>query len=444
MSSYRQRSRRTTTKAKRLASKKRRFRQKPLEREALHPLPSALQLTMPLPEFIDDLRTFLFGQFNSTIVKSLELFLEASAATIAGEKHQGRASQSDIYWHASQPGSIYLQDTKVQVQRPRLRSRSQKREIAIPCYQALQHSGDLGDHLRNVVLQGVSTRQYSEVLPGMMETAGLSRSSVSRHLQESSTRMLEQLTGRRYDHLDLVAIFLDGLVFGAFHVMVAVGVAADGTKHVLGLREGGSENHEVVVGLLRDLVERGIPANRKRLFIIDGGKALRSAITEVFGEQPVQRCRLHKERNVLRHLPEAMHEEVLNEMRLAWELPYEQGMAKLEALARRLEKQQTGAASSLREGLEEMFTLNRLGVPKSLHKSLSSTNIIDSTFNGPRRCTRNVTRWQSSDMVLRWAAASLLEREAHYNRVTGYKQLYRLLAILEDMSKSTGRKKPKA
>jgi putative transposase len=167
----------------------------------------------------------------------------------------------------------------------------------------------------------------------------------------------------------------------------------------------------------------GVPAEKKWLFIIDGGKALRSAISENFGEQPVQRCRLHKERNVLRHLPDSLHDEVKNEMRWAWEFPAEQGMARLEQLARRLEKQHVGAAASLREGRAEMFTVNRLGVPKSLWRSLTTTNIIDSTFNGPCRSTRNVTRWPSSDMVLRWAAGSLLEREARYHRLSGHRQL---------------------
>jgi transposase-like protein len=406
-----------------------------LEVAPSHPLPTAVQLTMPLPELMDDLRAFLFGKINNTIVHAIEQFLHACAYTIAGEKHQGLATESQVYWHATQPGSVYLKDTKVKVKRPRLRSRVDQREVAIPCYQELRERGDLGDHLREVVLQGISTRRYQDVLPGMMEAAGLSRSSVSRHLQESTARSLEELSQRRFDQLDIVAIFVDGLVFGSYHVISAVGVAADGSKHVLGLREGGSENHEVVVGLLRDIVQRGVPAEKKRLFVIDGGKALRSAISEIFGEQPVQRCRLHKERNVLRHLPDSLHDEVKNEMRLAWELPAEQGMVKLEQLARRLEKQHAGATASLREGMAEMFTVNRLAVPKSLWRSLTSTNIIDSTFNGPRRRTRNVTHWQSSDMVLRWAAASLLEREARYHRLPGHRQLWRLVEILKNLGK---------
>lgn len=441
MSSYRSRSGRSKTKAKHSAKRTRRSRREALEVAPSHSMPTEVQLTMPLPEFMDNLRTFLFGKINNTIVDAIEKFLEACAFTVAGEKHQGQASASQIYWHASQPGSIYLKDTKVKVQRPRLRSRETHREVAIPCYQELREKGDLGDHLREVVLQGISTRRYQEVLPGMMEAVGLSRSSVSRHLQESTARSVEELSERQFDHLDIVAIFVDGLVLGKFHVITAVGVAADGSKHVLGLREGGSENKEVVVELLRDIVQRGVPAEKKRLFIIDGGRALRSGITEVFGEQPVQRCRLHKEWNVLGHLPDSLHDEVKNEMRSAWELAPEQGMAKLEKLATRLEKQHASTAASLREGMEEMFTVNRLGVPKSLWRSLTSTNIIDSTFNGPRRRTRNVTRWQSSDMVLRWAAASLLEREARYNRLPGYKQLWRLVEILKNLGKPSATKK---
>jgi putative transposase len=419
MGSYRSQRRVTTQKPKRV-------RQEPLPCEPRHELAADLQFTLPLPEFIDDLRHHLVGRLTQAVVGVVEQFLIAAAETVAGPKHQGVEQAGDIYWHGQQRGSLRLQDTKLAVKRPRLRSKSQQREVAIPYYQEWQNSEALSRHLSRVILNGISMRRYEEVLPGMMEAVGVSRSSVSRAVKERSQQILEELMQRRFEDLSLLAIFLDGVILGPFHMIVAIGVARDGTKHVLGLREGGSENKTVIAELLKDLVQRGIQPEHKRLFIIDGSKALRSGITAIFGEQPVQRCRLHKERNVLEQLPQASQEEVREQMRSAWQQPAEQGIAQLERLATTLEKSAPSAAGSLREGLEEMFTINRLGLPESLQRSFSSTNVIDSTFNGTRRYTRQVSRWQDAQMALRWAAASLVEREAHFCRVSGYKQLWRL------------------
>ena len=436
MGSYRSKPRTTSIKS----NAARRPRQGPIQREATHDLPADIQFTLPLPEFIDDLRHNLVGRLTKAVVEVVEQFLIAGAETVAGPRHQGVEKPGDIYWYGRQRGSLRLQDTKLQVQRPRLRSKSQQREVAIPYYQEWQSNQALGQHLSKVILNGISMRRYEEVLPGMMEAVGVSRSSVSREVKERSTQILEELMQRRFDDLSLLAIYLDGVILGSFHMIVAIGVARDGTKHVLGLREGGSENKTVIAELLKDLVERGVKPEQKRLFIIDGSKALRAGITEVFGEQPVQRCRLHKERNVVEPLPEVLQEEVREQMRSAWKLPAEQGIAQLKKLATTLEKSAPSAASSLREGMEEMFTINRLGLPHSLQRSFSSTNVIDSTFNGTRRYTRNVSRWQDAPMALRWAAASLIEREAHFNKVVGFKLLGRLENALLELN-STPRKR---
>lgn len=185
----------------------------------------------------------------------------------------------------------------------------------------------------------------------------------------------------------------------------------------------------VIAELLKDLVERGIQPEQKQLFIIDRSKALRSGGTEVFGEQPVQRCRLYKERNVTEQLPEVEQEDVREQMRSAWKLPEEQGITQLKKLATSLQKSAPSAANRLREGLHEMFTSNRLGLPHSLPRSFSSINVIVSTCNGTRRYTKNVSRWQDASMALRWAAASLIERESHFNKIAGFKLLGRLESI---------------
>jgi transposase-like protein len=305
-------------------------------------------------------------------------------------------------------------------------------EVEVPAYAAMRMNSSLATKMLGILMRGVSTRNYEAVLPTMAETVGVKRSSVSREMIEASAEALKTVMERRFDDQELLVIYLDGLRKGKYHVIAAVGVDTEGNKHVLGLREGASENAEVVKGLLEDLVDRGVKPGRRRLFVIDGSKALRQAIDSVYGaENPVQRCRLHKERNLAGYLPKEELKKVLKTMKLAWQLPASEGQAKLEREAQRLEKEHPSAASSLREGLEEMFTVNRLGLPSSLRRCLTSTNVIESTFSGTRGRTRRVTHWQNGEMVLRWSAAALWETEKNYNKVMGYEHLKLLKEYLD-------------
>ena len=251
-----------------------------------------------------------------------------------------------------------------------------------------------------LVLHGVSTRKYETVLPAMADQVGVSKSEVSRETIEAGTRVLQALAERDLSALDVLVVYLDGIVFGDYHVLAAVGVDADGCKHVLGLCGGASENAEVTVGLLDDLVARGLRADRRRLFVIDGAKALRNAIGRVFGAKNlVQRCRNHKLRNVLGHLPKEQHEQARATLRAAWKLDADEGMRKLEQYASWLEREWPSSSASLREGLSELFTVNRLGLPKPLRRCLTTTNIIDSSHAGVRQHTNRVSRWQSEEMA---------------------------------------------
>jgi putative transposase len=379
----------------------------------------------PLVQLVEQSRQAVQATFDQLNQRLLELLLEGSAEAVAGPKTPGKAKGA-VRWHGRQPGVVTLPDRRLRLSKPRLRHVADG-EVEVPAYAALQNQADLGAHLLNVLLRGVSTRQYRDVLPAMVETVGVSRSALSRRLIEASEQALAELVGRRFDHLDLLVIYLDGIVLGGHHLLAAVGVDRLGNKHVLGLKEGASENGVVAQGLLEDLIERGVDPNKAYLFVIDGSKALRRAVTAVFGaHQPVQRCRRHKERNVLGYLPEAMHEAARQQLRAAWALPAKEGMAALEALARSWEKSYPGAAASVREGLAECFTINRLGVPAALCRSLASTNAIESTFSGARSRVRRVTRWRGGAMTLRWAAAALLKTEKHYRKVMGYRCLSHL------------------
>lgn len=369
---------------------------------------------------------------------TIEAVLEMSAEGIAGPKQAGKArAEGAAVWYGRQRGQIRLSDRKLQVERPRLRRR-QGGEVAVPAYEAMKRPGPLADRMLELVLSGVSTRKYGQVIGEMAETVGVSRSAVSRETIEASERVLEELMERRLDGWDLLVIYLDGIQFGDHHVLGAVGVDGVGQKHVLGLREGASENGEVARALLEDLVERGLDPSRRRLFVIDGSKALRAAIIQVFGrEHPVQRCRNHKLRNVVGHLPKDQHPQVKAAMRAAWKLDAKEGEQKLDQLARWLDRDHPSAAASLREGLEEMFTINRLGLPPRLRRCLASTNLIDSSHSGVRQKTRRITNWQNGSMALRWAAATFVETEKSYRRILGYRELWMLRAQLDDHEPAT-------
>jgi len=328
-----------------------------------------------------------------------------------------------------------LKERKLRVERPRLRKKGtgQDGEVPIPAYEAMRREEALGSRMLEILLRGVSTRQYRAVLPEMAETVGVSRSSVSREAMQASEEEFERLCERRLEGLALLILYLDGVIFGDHHVLVAVGVDAEGKKHVLGLAEGASENQVVAKGLLEDLVRRGLRTERKYLFVIDGSKALRAAIDAVFGaKNPVQRCRHHKMENVMGYLPEHLKEQTKAALRAAFRLPAKEGMARLEKQAEWLEQEYPSAAASLREGLAEMFTVNRLGLSPSLSRCLVSTNVIESPHSGVRLRTRKVCRWRDGKMVLRWAAAALLLTERNFRRIMGYRDLWMLQAALEE------------
>lgn len=266
----------------------------------------------------------------------------------------------------------------------------------------------------------------------MAATAGVSRGSVSRQAIEGSAGQLRQLRERRWDKTEILAIYIDGQRFGAHHVISAVGIDREGTKHVLGIQPGATENAAAVKLLLVGLREQGLPTDRRYLFVIDGAKALRAAIEEVFGsEQPVQRCRNHKMRNVLDELPRQQHAQALNMMRAAWKMAdAEEGVKRLEQLARFLENDHESAARSLREGMAEMFTMQRLKLPPSLYQCLGTTNIIESPQGGVQKRTNNVTRWRDAGMVERWVASAWLLTEKHFRKVIGHRDFWALAVNL--------------
>ena len=395
------------------------------------------QLFLPMVELIEQSRMAVDELLDSVSRAAIEAILIVSASEVAGPKRQGRRDgvAGGVGWYGTQQGRVNLAERRLTVRKPRLRTRGPKsEEVEIPAYRSMQDDGRLGERMAEILMKGVSTRSYDKVLPEMADTVSVSKSNVSREFIEASTLHIKRLMERRFEGMDIVIIYIDGMVFGNHHLIVAIGVDDQGYKHVLGMTEGATENATVVKGLLENLQERGVVPNGPRLFVIDGSKALRKAIDQVYGSKNlVQRCRKHKMENVCGHLPEDLRESVQTLMRAAYKLPWKEGIARLKKQAEWLLAEYPAAASSLLEGLEETFTINRFSLSPSLRRSLGTTNIIESPNAGIRRRTRRVGRWRNGEMVLRWAATALIDSEKTFNRLMGYRDLWMLKAALKDL-----------
>jgi transposase-like protein len=392
------------------------------------------QTLLPMVDLIAQSRMAIDDLVDSVGRATIEAVLRLSAEQVAGPPQQGRMRQGELVWHGTQAGSVYLKERKLKINKPRLRKKEggADGEVPIPAYSAMQDRDGMSSRMLEILLEGVSTRRYQGVIPKMADTVGVSKSSVSRATIQASEAEVEKLLNRRFDDVDLLIIYIDGIHFGDQCIIGAVGVDDQGNKHVLGIQEGATENGAAAKDLLQSLVERGVNPERRRLFVIDGSKALRTAINAVFGSASlVQRCRQHKLRNVIERLPKDQQEQTKSLLRAAWKLDAKTGMAKLEKLAQWLEREHPDAADSLREGMEECFTINRMDVPPSLHRCLASTNLIENPHSGVRRRTRRICRWRDKPMAKRWAAAAMLATEKNFRRVMGHKDLWALKAILD-------------
>ncbi len=368
---------------------------------------------------------------------AIQAVLQLSAVEAAGgPPQQGKRHSGKVVFYGRQPSHVFLSDRKLEVERPRLRSKKpNSQEVEVPAYPTMQYQEQMGARMLDILMHGVSTSNYKAVIPEMAQTARVPRSSVSRAAIEASEAEVNALLSRRFDDLKLLVIYIDGLTFGKYTMIGAVGVDSKGHKHVLGIRGGATENAAVVTALLEDVVARGVDPRRKMLFVIGGSKGLRAAINAVFGaDQPVQRCRARKLRNVLGYLPKDHQAQVKSILRAAWKLPAKEGMARIKKLAQWLDEKYPSAAASLVEGLEECFTINRLDIPLALHRCLATTNIIEGPHAGVRIQTRRVTHWQNGKMVLRWMVSAFLRTEKRFHRIMGHRDLWALEAILNPVA----------
>jgi len=362
--------------------------------------------------------------------------LEEEVVEVVGAKGKHDPGRTAVR-HGHGSGEVTLGGRRVGVERPRVRSADGRAEVRLQTYEYFADRDPLTKAVLERMLAGVSTRRYrrtQEPVGSGVERAArsTSKSSVSRTFIERTRGALSELMSRRLDDVRLAVMMLDGLELQGRTNVVALGITTEGVKIPLGLWEGSTENATVATALLSDLVERGLDPAQGILFVIDGAKALRKAIRNVFGQAPVQRCVRHKERNVIDHLPERERPSVKQRLRRAWALDdHARALDQLRQLAGELERTYPGAAGSLREGLEETLTLTRLGVTGSLKRTLESTNPCESMLEIVRRTQRNVKRWSSGEMALRWTAAGMLEAERQFRKIIGYRDLATLVVAIE-------------
>ena len=386
------------------------------------------QAALPLLSMIGQAQLSIEDMLGRLSRQFVEQLLMMAAQSVAGPKHPGR-STADVRWHGSQGGLINLGTSKLKVRRPRLRGPAG--EVALPGYAALVGDDALSRRIADVLTCNVSTRKYARVMYRCADEMGISRSAVSRHFIKESAQALAKLMGRDFSKTNLVAIYVDGIIVAGHHLIAAIGVDATGVKQMLGIVSGSSENAKVVKDLLGTLAQRGVDMNLPRLWVIDGSKALRSGIEQLCGEAAhVQRCRIHKIRNVAERLPKSKAAQTRWVMAQAFKADADAGIQKLKVHAKHLQAQHPDAAGSLLEGLEELFTINRLGVTGELARCLATTNVIESPNSVVRRVSRRVTNYRDVAMAMRWTAAGFLEAEKSFRRLRGHQHIAALIRAM--------------
>jgi putative transposase len=405
-----------------------------------HQIDSSRQRHLPLVDLLVDTRTELFELAVRSGLKVLEAMMEEDRTAICGPRY---AHQSDrVASRAGRvSGEVVLGGRKVTIQRPRVRAGG--REVSLPTARTLAETDPLNRRIVEQMLVGVATRQYArslEPLPADVRSRGTSKSTVSRRFVAKTAAQLDAWRSRPLDDLDLVALLVDGVHIGEHCLIVALGIAADGQKHALGLWDGSTENASVGQSLLANLQSRGLRTDRSTLVILDGSKALRKAVRAVFGDAAlVQRCQIHKMRNVLDHLPERQRPWAQAILRRAYQSTDVKAATRLlHDLARRLDAEHPSAAESVREGLEETLTVLTLDLSDRLRRSLATTNAAESLISRTRHVKRNVKRWRGGQMMLRWVAAGVLEAVKGFRRLKGRADMPKLVAALRARDQQLG------
>lgn len=389
-----------------------------------------LHLTLPAIVAED-----LFTLVHSVGMQALQQLLEMERTQLCGPRYE-HAPERAASRHGSTQGALVLGGRRVRVQRPRVRSHD-GREVPLPTWERFSQEDPLDRRATEQMLVGVSTRKYArslEPLPDDIDDFGTSKSAVSRRFVKQTEAQVQEFLSRPLSEIPFCALMIDGVHVAEHVMLIAVGIDHTGNKHVLGVRQGATENATSCRELLCDLRDRGLCTERSLLFVLDGSKALRKAVVDVFGKRAViQRCRVHKQRNVLEQLPKDLQSSVRHTMQQAYSsLDSARAKKQLENLARSLEVDHPGAASSLREGLDETLTVTRLALPDALVRSLMSTNLIENLIDSVRKLSARVQHWRDGQMALRWTCATAMDAAKRFRRIKGHKGIPKLLQALSD------------
>lgn len=370
-----------------------------------------------------------FGKLGMELFK---LLLQAEVIEKCGPKHAKNPERKNFRW-GSDAGFVSIRGAKEEIVKPRVRTADGSKEVQLECYRSLSDGKWLTEKILNSVLNGVSTRNFARLLESSIQKRGVSKSTVSRTSIAATKPQLEAFLKRSLQHLNLVAIMIDGIHFNKRQMIVAIGISHSGHKHVLGLRLGATENVVVTRDLIGDLIDRGLDAEKKYLFVIDGSKALSKAISAAFGDRAIiQRCQEHKIRNVLAYLPRKCHAEFRSKLTAAYSTESVREAGKrLESLRRELAKISEAASLSLLEGMVETLSLQRLGITGALYTSLRTTNAIESAFSSVRRHTGRTTRYRNDQQVYLWACRGLLCAEKNFRILPGHRQVAALRQKLD-------------
>jgi putative transposase len=405
------------------------------------------RVSVALAEIADSAREGLLAVAVGAGLQVMAALMAESVTALAGPRGRHDAHRTAVR-HGSGPGSVTLGGRRVPVRRPRVRAADGSGELPVPAYDVFAGTEVLGRMAMERMLAGLSTRGYPAGLEPVGEAveraaSAMSKSAVSRRFVAATESALKNLLAADLSTVDLVAVMVDGVHFGEHCCVVALGIGVDGTKHPLALVEGSTENATLVTDLLVGLREPGLDGTRPILAVIDGSTALRRAVLDVFDRPVIQRCQLHKIRNVGDRLPERLRPVVTARMRRAYHADSAlTAEAELTALAAELERTHPGAAGSLREGLTETLTVLRLGVPPTLARTLRSTNAIESMISICRDHAMNVKNWQDGQMALRWCTAGMTEAGKQFRRVNGHLHLTALRAELQRVTTETAAPDP--
>jgi transposase-like protein len=394
----------------------------------------AVQMVLPLAEMVGWLRQGVGELIRQAGLRLMDLLMQEEVRELVGERSQRQAGRTANRW-GSERGYCVVMGQKVPVERPRVRS-TDDQEVRLGSYEMFHRGEPLTETVWEKLMLGLSTRKYGPAVRQFTEAYGLEKSAVSEHFIEASRAKLQEMMERRLDKTRLCALLIDATPFAGQQLVVAMGISQDGRKMILGLRQGATENATVVGELLGDLVSRGLDFSEPRLYILDGGKALTAAVKKHAGESAaIQRCQVHKRRNVLEHLTDEQKPAVAQRLNAAYALEdYAAAKQALNTLHRELMDLNPSAARSLAEGMEETLTVHRLHVPMQLRKTLASTNVIESAFSIVEQVCKNVKRWHGGDQRERWVGSGLLVAQKQFRKVTGHKQIPALLRELEALA----------